>query len=50
MLLRYSLALEAEAAHLEAAVAKVLDSGPYPKDLRGDAGTAEIAAAIFRHI
>ncbi len=50
MLLRHSLKLEAEAAHLEAAVANVLDAGPYPKDLRGNASTAEIAEAIFRQI
>jgi 3-isopropylmalate dehydrogenase len=50
MLLRHSLALEAEAAHLESAVAKVLDSGPYPKDLRGDASTSEIAESIFLQI
>ena len=50
MLLRHSLMLETEAAHLEAAVAKVLDTGPYPKDLRGNASTSEIAEAIFGQI
>jgi len=50
MLLRHSLHLDSEAAHLEAAVAKVLDSGPYPKDLQGNASTAEVAEAIFQHI
>ncbi|NII12249.1 3-isopropylmalate dehydrogenase [Oleiagrimonas sp. C23AA] len=46
LLLRHSLGLEDEAAAIETAIDQVLEHGPYPRDLSGQAGTAEITAAV----
>ena len=46
MLLRNSLSLEAEAARVEAAVARVLEQGARGADLGGNASTREIGEAI----
>lgn len=46
LLLRHSLGLETEAAAIEAAIDQVLEHGPYPRDLGGQAGTAQITAAV----
>jgi 3-isopropylmalate dehydrogenase len=46
MLLRHSLGLEAEAARIEAAVARTLADGVRGRDLGGSAGTQEIGEAV----
>jgi 3-isopropylmalate dehydrogenase len=46
MLLRHSLGLEAEAARIEAAVARALEDGIKGGDLGGSAGTVEIGDAV----
>jgi 3-isopropylmalate dehydrogenase len=50
MLLRHSLKLEAEAKAIESAVEKTLQSGVRTRDLGGDAGTAQIGAAVLSHL
>ncbi|HTN15129.1 MAG TPA: 3-isopropylmalate dehydrogenase [Sphingomonadaceae bacterium] len=50
MLLRHSLGLEAQAVRVEAAVAKALADGVKGADLGGNAGTAEIGAAIVARL
>jgi 3-isopropylmalate dehydrogenase len=50
MLLRHSLGLEAEAARVEAAVAKALADGVKGADLGGHAGTAEIGDAVVARL
>ncbi len=50
MLLRHSLGLEAEAARVEAAVAKALADGVKGADLGGSASTAEIGAAVVARL
>jgi 3-isopropylmalate dehydrogenase len=50
MLLRHSLKLEAEAKAIESAVEKTLQSGVRTRDLGGDAGTAQIGAAVLGHL
>jgi 3-isopropylmalate dehydrogenase len=47
LLLRHSLQLETEAAAVEAAVDAVLGSGPYTRDLGGDAGTTDVRDAVL---
>ncbi|TBR36111.1 MULTISPECIES: 3-isopropylmalate dehydrogenase [Dyella] len=47
MLLRHSLGLEDEAAHVEAAVAQVLEHGPHTRDIGGHAGTTDIRHAVI---
>jgi hypothetical protein len=47
MLLRHSLGLEAEAARIEAAVAKTLADGIRGGDLGGDASTSAIGDAVL---
>ncbi len=47
MLLRHSLGLEDEAAHVEAAVAQVLEHGPHTRDIGGHAGTTDIRQAVI---
>jgi 3-isopropylmalate dehydrogenase len=47
LLLRHSLKLETEAAAVEAAVDAVLGSGPYTRDLGGDAGTTDVRDAVL---
>jgi 3-isopropylmalate dehydrogenase len=47
MLLRHSLGLEAEAARVEAAVAKTLANGVRGADLGGDSGTQAIGDAVL---
>jgi 3-isopropylmalate dehydrogenase len=48
MLLRHSLQREQAAQAVERAVDQVLLSGPYPRDLQGQAGCQEMGAAILR--
>ncbi len=50
MLLRHSLKLEAEAKAIESAVEKTLQSGVRTRDLGGDAGTAQIGAAVLGNL
>ncbi|HWU01818.1 MAG TPA: 3-isopropylmalate dehydrogenase, partial [Novosphingobium sp.] len=50
LLLRHSLGLEAEAARIEAAVAKALADGIKGGDLGGSAGTAEIGDAVLARL
>lgn len=50
MLLRHSLGLEAEAARVEAAVARTLADGILGKDLGGDAGTVAIGDAVLARL
>lgn len=50
MMLRHSFGLEAEAARVEAAVAKALADGVKGADLGGSAGTAEIGAAVVARL
>ncbi len=50
MLLRHSLGLEAEAARIEAAVAKALEDGVRGGDLGGTAGTTEVADAVLARL
>ena len=50
MLLRHSLGREAEAARVEAAVAKALADGIKGADLGGSAGTAEIGEAVLARL
>ncbi|MBO9723480.1 MAG: 3-isopropylmalate dehydrogenase [Novosphingobium sp.] len=50
MLLRHSLGLEAEAARIEAAVAKTLADGIKGGDLGGSAGTREIGDAVLERL
>ena len=50
MLLRHSLGLEAEAARIEAAVAKALGDGVRGGDLGGKAGTSQIGDAVLAHL
>ena len=50
MLLRYSLELPAEAAHLEAAISQVLVSGPRTRDLAGTGSTTDVGAAVVAAI
>jgi len=50
MLLRHSLGLEAEAARIEAAVAKTLADGIKGGDLGGTAGTREIGDAVLERL
>jgi 3-isopropylmalate dehydrogenase len=47
LLLRHSLGLEYEARAIETAVDTVLATRELPRDLGGDAGTAEITAAVL---
>ncbi|MCB2089742.1 MAG: 3-isopropylmalate dehydrogenase, partial [Sphingomonadaceae bacterium] len=47
MMLRHSFGLEAEAARIEAAVAKALEDGVLGGDLGGNAGTEEIGDAVL---
>ncbi|MCH7977825.1 MAG: 3-isopropylmalate dehydrogenase [Acidobacteria bacterium] len=48
MMLRHSFGLEQEAAAVEAAVTKVIDSGLRPKDLQGSASTEELGKAVLQ--
>jgi 3-isopropylmalate dehydrogenase len=50
MLLRYSLGFEAEARAIEAATRKVLDSGFYTRDLKGDKSTVEVGDKISEEV
>ncbi|NOW47058.1 3-isopropylmalate dehydrogenase [Novosphingobium sp. SG751A] len=50
MLLRHSLGLEAQAARIEAAVAKTLADGIRGGDLGGDAGTSAIGDAVLERL
>ena len=50
MMLRHSFGLEAEAARIEAAVAKALADGVRGGDLGGSAGTAEIGDAVLARL
>ncbi len=50
MLLRHSFGLEAEAARIEAAVAKALGDGIRGGDLGGSLGTAEIGDAVLERL
>ncbi|WP_334185419.1 3-isopropylmalate dehydrogenase [Novosphingobium sp.] len=50
MLLRHSLGLEAEAARIEAAVARTLADGIKGGDLGGTAGTREIGDAVLERL
>jgi 3-isopropylmalate dehydrogenase len=50
MLLRHSFGMEAEAARIEAAVAKALAEGVRGGDLGGGAATAEIGDAVLRNL
>jgi len=50
MLLRHSLGLEAEAARIEAAVARALADGIKGGDLGGSAGTREIGDAVVERL
>ena len=50
LMLRHSFGLEAEAARVEAAVAKALADGVKGADLGGSAGTAEIGAAVVARL
>lgn len=50
MLLRHSLGLEAEAARIEAAVAKTLADGIRGGDLGGDASTSAIGDAVLERL
>ncbi len=50
MLLRHSLGLEAEAARIEAAVARALADGVRGGDLGGKAGTQEIGDAVLARL
>ena len=50
MMLRHSFSLEAEAARIEAAVAKALADGVKGADLGGSAGTAEVGDAVLARL
>jgi 3-isopropylmalate dehydrogenase len=50
MLLRHSFAREAEAARIEAAVAKALADGVFGGDLGGTYGTAAIGDAVLARL
>jgi 3-isopropylmalate dehydrogenase len=50
MLLRHSLGLEAQAAQIEAAVAKALADGVRGADLGGSLGTAQIGDAVLERL
>jgi 3-isopropylmalate dehydrogenase len=50
MLLRHSLALEAEALAIEDAVASTIAAGVRTADIGGDASTARMGAAIREHL
>ncbi len=50
MMLRHSFGLEAEAAKVEAAVAKALADGIMGADLGGSAGTAEVGKAVLERL
>ena len=50
MLLRHSFALEAEAARIEAAVARALADGVRGRDLGGDSGTRAIGDAVLARL
>jgi 3-isopropylmalate dehydrogenase len=47
LLLRHALHLEDEAAAVEAAIDQVIENGPLPRDLGGDAGTETITGAVL---
>ncbi len=47
LLLRHSLQLTAAADAIDAAVNSVLQNGPYPRDIGGDADTAKVTAAVL---
>jgi 3-isopropylmalate dehydrogenase len=50
MMLRHSFGREADAARIEAAVAKTLADGVRGADLGGDAGTTEIGDAVLERL
>jgi 3-isopropylmalate dehydrogenase len=50
MMLRHSFGREAEAARIEAAVAKALADGIRGADLGGNAGTSEIGDAVLARL
>jgi 3-isopropylmalate dehydrogenase len=50
LLLRHALDLHLEAAHLEAAIDRVLSAGPRTVDLAGTASTTEVGAAIVASV
>jgi 3-isopropylmalate dehydrogenase len=50
MMLRHGLGLESEAAAVESAVERALESGLRTPDLGGDAGTAEATRAVLEHL
>ena len=50
MMLRHSFGREAEAARIERAVAQALADGIKGGDLGGNAGTAEIGAAVVERL
>jgi 3-isopropylmalate dehydrogenase len=50
MMLRHSFGREAEAARIEAAVAKTLADGVFGADLGGSAGTSEIGEAVVARL
>lgn len=47
LLLRHSLRLEAEADAVDAALEKVVEDGPWPRDLDGEADTRTVTAAVL---
>jgi 3-isopropylmalate dehydrogenase len=50
LMLRHGLSLESEAAAVESAVQRALDSGLRTADLGGDAGTAQATAAVLENL
>jgi 3-isopropylmalate dehydrogenase len=50
MLLRHSLGLTREALEVEAAVAAVLEHGPYTADLKGSATTTQVGDAVIQKL
>jgi 3-isopropylmalate dehydrogenase len=50
LMLRYGLAMEAEAAAIESAVERALAEGLRTPDLGGSAGTAEATRAVLKHL
>ena len=50
MLLRHSLGLAHEAAHIEQAVGKALDGGARTADIGGSMSTRQMADAILKHL
>jgi 3-isopropylmalate dehydrogenase len=50
MMLRYGLGMEAEAAGIESAIDRALETGLRTPDLGGDANTEDATKAVLSHL